>query len=277
MLQDSNPNVTNILFCDDKHVTFINDKGRLLRENRNLFISANARHRYAGYAHSQLKRMKNHNKWINNPQPEDSPHIKNYCTFINCSTGRIEKVGQLDEYKVDTYYPVKYNAHTYSIFKTCSNSKVKCGIFETKNTSAIREHDSTLMSEIQYLMIVDRQNFERDLDDWSNYWKWKNNRNEIRSELEEKHGYDTKHASHAIRLMRMGLEILKFGIVNVYRHEDREELLAIRNGAWAYERILEEAKKLDDEAELIYQSKTYIVPYAPDKIKINELYKQLIL
>lgn len=89
------------------------------------------------------------------------------------------------------------------------------------------------------------------------------------------HG-NCKHASHAIRLMRMGLEILKFGEVNVYREFDRHELLDIRNGKWTYEAVLEEAERLDRESEAIYVNKTYKVPYAPDKVKINELYKELI-
>lgn len=47
---------------------------------------------------------------------------------------------------------------------------------------------------------------------------------------------DWRHAAkaqgHYIRLMRMGAEMLETGRVNTYREHDREELLAIRNGAY---------------------------------------------
>ncbi|AEZ66297.1 hypothetical protein phiTE_131 [Pectobacterium phage phiTE] len=37
------------------------------------------------------------------------------------------------------------------------------------------------------------------------------NRNAARHELEEKFGYDTKHAMHLVRLLRMSQEILETG------------------------------------------------------------------
>lgn len=276
LLWDCNPNCSDLLFCKDEHILHITEKGRLLRDNRMLFVSANARHRYAGYAHSQIKRMRNHNRWIINPQPEEVPNVRNFSTFIDCSTGRIIKGRDIPDVEVSEFYPVKYNMHVYSIFEFCENPKVKRGIFDYKTPGAVREHDSSLMSNIRYTMIVDRVNFDKALDDHKNYWNWKLNRNAVRAELEEKFEFDTKHAAHAIRLMRMGLEILKFGVVDVYRHADKDELLSIRNGAWTYEAVLEEAKRLDDEAEAIYVNKTYKVPHSPDKVKINELYKTLM-
>jgi hypothetical protein len=48
-----------------------------------------------------------------------------------------------------------------------------------------------------------------------------------RTELVDKFGYDTKHAMHLVRLIRMAKEILIEGVVHVYR-DDREELMDIR-------------------------------------------------
>jgi len=45
--------------------------------------------------------------------------------------------------------------------------------------------------------------------------------------LEAKFGFDTKHAMHLIRLLRMAREILETGVVHVKR-PDAEELSAIR-------------------------------------------------
>jgi len=77
------------------------------------------------------------------------------------------------------------------------------------------------------------------------YWTWKKNRNEARSELEEQFGYDTKHAMHLVRLLRMGKEALEEGVLKVKR-PDAEELLAIRNGAWSYEQCVEYAEEMDE-------------------------------
>ena len=42
----------------------------------------------------------------------------------------------------------------------------------------------------------------------------------------------SKHASHLIRLLRMGSEILETGEINTYRKDDRDLLLDIKNGKW---------------------------------------------
>jgi predicted nucleotidyltransferase len=53
-----------------------------------------------------------------------------------------------------------------------------------------------------------------------------------------------KHAMHLVRLLRMGMEILRGEGVQVFR-PDREELLEIRNGAWTYEQLVDYAYMMD--------------------------------
>ena len=65
--------------------------------------------------------------------------------------------------------------------------------------------------------------------DWENYQSWKKNRNPARARLEAQFGYDTKHAQHLIRMLRMGIEILRDCEVRV-RRKDAAELRAIRAG-----------------------------------------------
>jgi hypothetical protein len=57
--------------------------------------------------------------------------------------------------------------------------------------------------------------------------------------LEEKYSYDVKHGAHLVRLLNMGIEIIRDGKVNVDRTGiDADVLLDIRNGGWTYERLL---------------------------------------
>lgn len=51
-----------------------------------------------------------------------------------------------------------------------------------------------------------------------------------RKQLVEKHGFDTKNAAHALRLLHMGEEYLRTGRLNVRREHDRDELLAVKRG-----------------------------------------------
>ena len=85
------------------------------------------------------------------------------------------------------------------------------------------------------------------------------------------HG-NCKHAMHLIRLARTGYELLLTGKINTTR-PDREELLAIRNGEWSYERLLEEFEKLDKAMDAAYANS--VLPHSVDKDKINQLYWRL--
>ena len=71
-----------------------------------------------------------------------------------------------------------------------------------------------------------------------------------RKKLVEKHGYDTKNASHLVRLLRMGIEYLSTGQLNVMR-EDNSYLVDIKKGLFSLDHIKSEADrlfKLSDEA-----------------------------
>lgn len=64
-----------------------------------------------------------------------------------------------------------------------------------------------------------------------------------RRERFEKFGYDCKNAAHLIRLLRMGIEALLTGEINVARH-DAKQLKEIKRGEWTLAKIEEEAERL---------------------------------
>lgn len=82
-----------------------------------------------------------------------------------------------------------------------------------------------------------------------------------------------KHGMHLVRLMRMGMEILETGKVNVYR-QDREELKAIRNGAWSYEKVVEYAEKCEKRLDELYKVTT--LPSSSDRVFIDRLCQDII-
>jgi len=112
------------------------------------------------------------------------------------------------------------------------------------------------------------QEYENAKKKWNQYLDWKKNRNPERAKLEEKYLVDTKHACHLFRLMTMCKEILTDGKVIVYR-PDRDKLLAIRNGEWLYEKIVEEAEKLEKELDELYEKST--LQHRPNDKAIDKL------
>ena len=112
------------------------------------------------------------------------------------------------------------------------------------------------------------QEYDNALKKWNQYLDWKKNRNPERAKMENKFGFDGKHAGHLCRLQRMAYEILKNGEVNVLR-PDREELLAIRNGAWTYEELIAKAEAMEKELDTLYAVSP--LPNKPDYKAIDKL------
>jgi len=91
---------------------------------------------------------------------------------------------------------------------------------------------------------------------------------EKRKRLVEQYGYDTKNAAHLIRLLRMGVEFLRDGELQV-RRPDAPELLAIKHGEWTLERVKVEAERLCRRAEDAHAAST--LPDQPNPDAINAL------
>ena len=117
------------------------------------------------------------------------------------------------------------------------------------------------------------QQFQSAKREWDHYQKWKRTRNEKRAKLEAEFGYDTKHAMHLVRLMRMCREILGEGKVYV-RRPDADELLAIRKGAWTYDELIEWADKQDAEMAALYEASE--LPHKPRVNEIDTLCQELV-
>lgn len=229
---DCNPNIIEVLWTDDEDVIFVNMLGRTLRSLRQLFLSQKVKHTFSGYATAQLKRIKNHYRWIKNPPKNPVsridyglPENKNWCAWIDANP----------------------------------------------------THHEPLLNAEQANMYAREKMWREDSKEWNHYQVWIANRNPARSALEQKHGYDTKHGMHLVRLMRMGEEILKTGKVNVKRVGDREELLAIRNyGIWPYEELVAFAEKKDQELTEFYKSGRSPLPKEPDRNALDRHCRYLV-
>lgn len=108
---------------------------------------------------------------------------------------------------------------------------------------------------------------------WDMYSAWQAARNKKRQDLEGKFGYDTKHASHLIRLLWEGQELLKTGKI-VFPLIRAKEIIEIRNGVYKYDELLESAAKEEEKFESLYETST--LPDQADHKGLNDLYVRLI-
>lgn len=226
LLVDQNPNALEVLWSPEDCWVQTSNLFEIIRSEKKNLLSAKAADKFAGYAQSQLMRIKGHNKWINNPQDVKPPQMKDFITKIDGELTFENTVARKSAKNVIILY------HSAGL-----NWIDQEGVPVFKGAKEINFNNP---SGIIYL---DKDAYEIAHNKWSDYWVWKNNRNEKRSILEEKYGYDTKHASHLIRLLKTGIELFQTGEVNVKR-DDYQFLNDIRNGKYSYKEILDQSDEL---------------------------------
>lgn len=244
LIIDQGPNAQEALWCDKEEILYATDEYWYIRNLRDQLLSKLAKHKYSGYALSQLKRLRGHSRWLTKEQEgkfDKKPNIIDYITFIDKSNGNVSKYS----FKSKQFYFMKVKDEIYNVFWTGSYNNFP--LIEEGNNFIPVQLEHPFKRQYYYGVIwFNKSQFQTDLDEYNKWKTWKENRNETRHELEEKYGYDTKHACHVFRLLNMGIEILRDKKVNVKR-PDRDFLLDIRNGKYSYEWIVAEAARLEKE------------------------------
>lgn len=94
-----------------------------------------------------------------------------------------------------------------------------------------------------------------------------------RYELVKKFGYDPKNLQHTIRTLRMGIEFLTDGHLQVFR-PDNDELKSIKRGEWSLDKGNEEIDRLLKLIREAYVKSS--LPNEPNYKKANELLIDII-
>jgi predicted nucleotidyltransferase len=265
-----NPNVLELMFVNEGdwylpktsnpwatkvNMTIKKNSWEWILEHRHLFLSTRARHTFSGYAHSQLKRIRSHRAYLLNP-PKAPPVREDYGLKSGQPTIGKEQLGVIN-----------------SRLRKLGDQLGGQGLLKPE----VEEADPALVTQVitdlnldhnLIQVVLAERRFGNAVKAWDQYQKHLQDRNPTRAALEAKHGYDTKHAMHLVRLLRMAREILERGEVLVKR-PDAEELLAIRNGAWSFDQLWEWAVQEDAALEGAYQASS--LPREADVEKIDQL------
>jgi predicted nucleotidyltransferase len=233
---DCNPNIIEVLWVDPEDVIYTDSYGTWLIQHRRDFLSQKAKYTFSGYAVAQLKRIKTHRQWLLDP-PKEQPHRA-----------------------------------TFGLPETTLVSRDQMGVIQSFEDKGNCDLDAQFGSNVMEVYRKERS-YHNALTRWNQYQLWKKTRNPKRAALEAKFGYDCKHGMHLVRLMRMCREVLISGEV-VVRRPDAEELLAIRNGAWEYDRLVEWAEAQDAEMDELL--KTSPLPHSPDRVAIDKLCRDIV-
>ena len=283
IISDANPNMLELLFVDENDILHFDERLFRLRENRELFLSLRLRFTYLGYATSQLNKIKRHRSFILE-KPPNKPTRKEYglpeFTSILNEGDKIlvdKAISDLikDWYIQDLNIDDSTKRTLLESMRKFFASTLQCSDFNLD--IAIKDLAASsigLPEDVRHILIQENK-YKAALKNYDAYQHWLTDRNPKRKEMEERFGFDLKHAVHLLRLSRTCVELLETGQLNV-RRPDSEELKGIRRGERTFDDICEENNNLILKAENLYKENPCKLPHKANFEKIDQLYIDLI-
>jgi predicted nucleotidyltransferase len=289
-----NPNIIELLWTDPSHHFVKKPLMEKLLANREMFLSNKARYTFAGYACAQAKKIERHRKWIvlgevKPPKREDfglpAEAPKQMEEIFGFVKSKVEQ-WNLNQFPLDEMARNELKDSIWEIVSTLTDKELSVANWPDRYAEGIifkMQKDFNLKDEVVEYIHAERA-YAKAKQVYDSWVSWKKERNPARRELEEKSGYDTKHASHLVRLMRMGYEIVSEGKVIVNRVGlDADELLSIKNGGWSFEKVMEFKEEMEAKLDAEYNRQKKAIaagevvplPREVNKEKLNSLYHEL--
>ena len=271
---EANPNLLESLFCRDDAVRICTPAGEVLRAHRGLFLSQRVLHRFTGYAFRQLKRIKGHRAWLLDPPsgpPTRAEHGLPEHTTVPADQQRAAEAAvrqRLEAWRPDLGgLGDAARDRLQSQLETALTEMTLAGDSPWHRAARSIGLDDNLIA-----VLARERRYAAAKRSWRQYQSWRADRNPERAALEARHGYDTKHGMHLVRLLRMGSEILTTGQVTVDRSAvDADELRAIRGGAWSYPELVSWAETEAARLRALVQGGGAVVPERPDEEVLDQL------
>lgn len=246
LLLNCNPNTIEILGNRPEDYFVLSNEGKLLLDNRKLFLSQKAGFTFGAYAKQQLNRMLNAVARQNPSKTEQEKQILNSLQAAMCS------------------FDSRYNHFKHgSIIPYVDDAEDEA-----------QESEIFVDVSLKHLPI---RNFNGILNEMSSIVK------EYRKANHRSHKKDAehlnKHAMHLIRLYLMGIDILEKEEIITYRENDRDFLLEIRKGKFMksdgsyddafFDLVNDLSKKFD------YAIKNTSLPQKPDYKAVEEIVMEI--
>ena len=277
LLYKCNPNTIEILGCKPEHYAQISKEGKMLLDNRNIFLSKLAYGSFAGYARAQFQRLKNA---LGNNSNSNVFRAINLADSLNRMHSHLEReYPQYNRNMINLCItdkdgnPITVNGKTvdaYDVGVLFNDVVTEVSV----NGKIISDEDV----ELRYSINCDKVNnrtfmgvFNEIVSNVKDFNKHLGNRNHKKDEY-----HLNKHAMHLIRLYIMALDILKDGEINTYREKEHDFLMSIKTGEYYNDdtktfttEFFDIVNNFDKKILTAYENTK--LPDRPDKNKINKL------
>lgn len=175
---DNNPNVLEMLFIPEKFVVYKTILWDKITKSRDLFLSKNIKHRFLGYAFSQLEAIKRHREWFISP-PDHKPTREEFGlgqTPLVSEANIQNMMGVPNELFKEEYYEelqrerkyreIKKKWDNYMQWKTNRNPKRKASEEAIGFDGKYASHLFRLMSEGKELLLTGNITFPLPNAEW---------------------------------------------------------------------------------------------------------------
>lgn len=241
LLLSCNPNTIELLGLQPEHYLYLNEIGKGLIAQRELFLSKRAIQSFGGYADAQLRRLQNALARDSYPQSEKEQHIYN-----SVKNAMYDFIGHYHSFEAGSI-------HIYI--------------------------DQSDHPDFDTEIYMDANLKHYPLRDYKNIWGEMNNIVKDYDKLGKRNrkkddNHLNKHAMHLVRLFMMAIDILEKGEINTYRKQEHDLLLSIRRGDYQkedgtfshefYEIVSDYERKLEEAAKVTK------LPDGPDMVKVQQ-------
>jgi predicted nucleotidyltransferase len=242
LLANVNPNTIETLYTRKDQILYMNEAGKLLRDNRDIFLSKKCVYSFGGYANQQLRRLVNKSARLVS-QAEREEHIMN---SIRCAS---------------YFFKEKY--------------------FEFEEDAIKLFLDDALSEDMQKEIFMDITLKHYPLRDWKAMWAEMSNIVKDYDKIGHRNsnaigrGKLAKHMMHLVRLYLMCFDILEGKEISTYREKEHDFLMSIRSGIYLDENeqptpeFMEMVDEYENKLQLL--TTTTLLPDLPDYDKINKI------
>ena len=199
LLLSCNPNTIELLGLAPNNYLYLNDIGKMLLDNKRLFLSKRAIQSFGGYADAQIRRLQDALARDTFPQSEKEQHIFNSVSNAMYS----------------------FN----SSYKNFENESLE--IFIDKAVNSELETEIFVNAKLSHYPLIDYVNMWNAMSNVVKDYDKIGKRNKKKDDL-----HLNKHAMHLMRLFMMAVDILEKGEINTYREKEHELLMDIRFGKY---------------------------------------------
>lgn len=227
LLSNCNPNVIEIFGCRPEHYLYISDAGKILLENKRIFLSKRCTNSFGGYANQQLRRLQNAMARDSYPKTEREKHILN--TIRNMRYHFKERYPSFSEENMCLYIA---NALTEGLEEEIFID-LNLKHYPLRDYRGIMAEMNTVINEYSKL---NKRNTKKDVN------------------------HLAKHMAHLLRLYMMAIDLLEKGEIITYRENEHDILIKTRNKGFleiADDKTIEKLTSETDQMRADFKKQTF--------------------